>query len=76
VSSSTANDSTQARTNAAKARTVRCPTCAAEIRLVGRLLIGEVLGCGRCGAQLEVASSDPLELEALAKVEEDEEDFA
>jgi len=38
-------------------------------------MIGEVFGCGSCGTQLEVASTDPLILETLAKVEEDEEDF-
>ena len=38
-------------------------------------MIGEVFGCGNCHAQLEVASTDPLTLEMLAKVEEDEEDF-
>jgi lysine biosynthesis protein LysW len=39
------------------------------------MMIGEVFGCERCGAQVEVASTDPLELEPFAKVEEDEEDF-
>lgn len=49
-----------------------CPICRSEVRLLGRLLIGEVLGCGRCGAQLEVASPDPLELEPFARIEEEE----
>lgn len=57
-------------------KTARCPGCGGEVRLVGRLLIGEVFGCGQCGAQLEVASSDPVELEPFARVEEEEEDFA
>lgn len=39
---------------------------------MGRLLIGEVIGCGQCGAQLEVASPEPLELEPFARVEEEE----
>jgi lysine biosynthesis protein LysW len=56
-------------------RTAPCPDCGAEVRLVGRVLIGEVFGCGRCGAQLEVASSDPVVLEPFARVEEDEQDF-
>jgi lysine biosynthesis protein LysW len=56
-------------------RCARCPDCGAEVRLVGRLLIGEVFGCGQCGAQLEVANSDPLELEPFAKVEIEEEDL-
>ena len=52
-----------------------CPECRSEIKLPGRVLIGEVFGCGSCGAQLEIANTDPLTLEPLAKVEEDEEDF-
>jgi lysine biosynthesis protein LysW len=39
-------------------------------------MIGEVCECKGCHAQLEVASVSPLVLEPLAKVEEDEEDFA
>lgn len=45
------------------------------MRVVGRLLIGEVFGCGRCGAQLEVASSDPVVLEPFRRIEAEEEDF-
>lgn len=56
-------------------KSAQCPECGAEVRLVGRLLIGEVFGCSQCKAQLEVASSDPLELEPFARVEEEEEDF-
>ena len=52
-----------------------CPVCGAEVRLLGRLLIGEVFGCGSCEAQLEVASPDPLELEPFARIEEEEEDL-
>ena len=58
-----------------QSRTASCPDCGGEVRLVSRLMIGEVFGCGSCGTQLEVASTDPLILETLAKVEEDEEDF-
>lgn len=57
-------------------RIATCPECGGDVRLVGRLMIGEVFGCGKCGAQLEVASPDPVVLEPLAKIEEDEEDFA
>jgi len=39
-------------------------------------MIGEVFGCGSCGTPFEVASTDPLTLEPLAKIDEDEEDFA
>jgi len=43
------------------------------VRLLGRLLIGEVVGCNRCAAQLEVAASDPLILEPLARIEDEDE---
>jgi lysine biosynthesis protein LysW len=58
-----------------KTRTAVCPLCDAEVRLLGRLLVGEVFGCGKCGAQLEVASPDPVVLEPLARIEEEEEDL-
>lgn len=50
-------------------RSGACPECEAQVRLVGRLLVGEVVGCGACGAQLEVACPDPIVLEPLARVE-------
>jgi len=45
------------------------------VALEGRPLIGEVVECPQCKAQLEVAGIIPLVLECLAKVEVDEEDF-
>lgn len=45
------------------------------MRLLGRLLIGEVFGCGRCGAQLEIANSDPAVLEPFARIDQEEEDY-
>ena len=56
-------------------RASTCPVCNVELRLLGRLLIGEVFGCGRCGAPLEVSSLEPLALEPFARVEEEEEDL-
>ena len=58
-----------------QSRTASCPVCSGKVRLVGRLMIGEVLRCSNCGTQLEVASTDPLVMETLARVDEDEEDF-
>jgi lysine biosynthesis protein LysW len=43
--------------------------------LLGRVLVGEVFGCAHCGAQLEVVSPEPLVLEPLARIEEEEEDL-
>ena len=55
-------------------RTATCPECGADVRLIGRLLIGEVFGCGRCTAQLEIASSDPAVLEPIAKIDDGEDE--
>jgi lysine biosynthesis protein LysW len=54
-----------------KSQTATCPDCGADVRLLGRAMIGEVFGCGACGAQLEVASLSPPQLEPLARVDED-----
>jgi len=45
------------------------------VRLLGRLLVGEVFGCASCEAQIEVVSPDPLELEPFARIEFEEEDL-
>lgn len=55
-----------------KVRAALCPECGAEVRLFGRLLIGEVFGCGECGAQLEIANPEPLVLEPFARIETEE----
>jgi len=61
-------------TTETRSRSAPCPRCKGAVPLQGRPLIGEVLGCERCGAQLEVASLEPVELEPFAKVDEDEGD--
>ena len=55
-------------------RTAHCPECGAQLRLIGRLLIGEVFGCGHCTAQLEIASYDPAVLEPIARIDETEDE--
>lgn len=47
-----------------------CPDCGAAVRLAGRPLIGEVVGCGACGSALEVVSLAPPTLEPLARIDE------
>lgn len=54
-----------------KSQTATCPACGADVRLLGRPMIGEVFGCGACGAQLEVANLSPAQLEPLARIDED-----
>ena len=58
-----------------KSRVAPCRVCNGGVALEGRPMIGEVVECPHCNAQLEVASIDPLVLELLAKVEVEEEDF-
>ena len=53
----------------------RCVECDAHLELESRLLVGEVVQCERCQAQLEVADVDPVRLAPLARIEEEEEDF-
>lgn len=53
-----------------KNTTASCPDCGAAVRLAGRPLIGEVVGCGACGAPLEVVHLAPATLEPLARIDE------
>jgi lysine biosynthesis protein LysW len=55
-----------------KTRTASCPDCGGEVRVFERVLIGEVLGCEGCCAQLEAAETDPLRLVPLARVDDEE----
>lgn len=56
-----------------EAQTAPCPLCHAAVRVLGRVLIGEVLSCGVCGEPLEIAGLAPLVLEPLARVDDLEE---
>lgn len=54
---------------------VNCPSCDAVMDVdVEDLDEGDALSCDECGANLSVASLDPLELESLDEEEEDEEE--
>ncbi len=52
-----------------------CLKCGQGLELEARLLVGEVLHCERCGAQLEVTELDPLVLAPRARVEDEEEAY-
>lgn len=56
-------------------QTVLCCTCGTELAIGPRPFMGEVLGCSRCGAQLEVVQIRPPLCEPIAKIEADEDDF-
>ncbi len=54
---------------------VNCPNCDAVMDVDEEDLDeGDALTCEECGANLSVASLDPLELESLDDEEEEEED--
>lgn len=48
-----------------------CPECNAPIAMDGNTLMGEILVCPDCGAELEVTALSPLAL-ALAPHEEED----
>lgn len=54
---------------------VNCPSCDAVMDVDEEDLDeGDALSCDECGANLSVASLDPLELESLDEEEEEEEE--
>ena len=50
--------------------TALCPECDAEITLHSPI-VGEIIPCADCGAELEVIALEPLTLELAPEVEED-----
>ncbi len=58
-------------TQTTQGRTVECPECANNIALAANILVGEILDCGDCGAELEVRATDPVRVEIAPEVEED-----
>ncbi len=48
-----------------------CPVCASEIEFEADTIKGELLSCPDCGAELEVVSIDPDEVEPAPELDED-----
>ena len=48
-----------------------CPECDAEITIPAGAMENELIACAECGAELEIISLDPLELDLAPEVEED-----
>ena len=48
-----------------------CPECIAEITLENDTIVGEIIVCPDCGADLEVISLEPPELDLAPMEEED-----
>ena len=48
-----------------------CPVCAAAVELAHDAMVGELLVCEDCGAELELKSIKPAVLEEAPAAEED-----
>ncbi len=51
-------------------RQCECPECAATLTL-DDVMVGELIPCIECGAELEIMGVDPLTIELAPEVEED-----
>jgi len=49
----------------------KCLECEADLELPNDCVIGEIVPCGECGCEMEVASLDPPVLELAPDIEED-----
>jgi alpha-aminoadipate carrier protein LysW len=47
-----------------------CPECGGEFP-VANVIVGEILPCPDCGVELEVRSTDPIQLELAPEIQED-----
>ncbi len=48
-----------------------CPECYAEVPIPSDVMENELVSCPDCGAELEIISLNPLELDLAPEVEED-----
>ena len=48
-----------------------CPVCGAVIDIAEGTVVGELIECAECGAELEVTSVEPIEIQEAPEVEED-----
>lgn len=48
-----------------------CPECEANVELGNNVEKGEIVQCPDCGVELEVVSTDPVELGVAPEEEED-----
>ena len=51
--------------------TAPCPECEGNVELPADAMVGEIVPCAGCGAELEVASLEPAALKLAPEVEED-----
>lgn len=48
-----------------------CPVCAADVEINSDVVLGELITCPECGAELEIINLEPLELAEAPQEEED-----
>jgi len=48
-----------------------CPECEGGVEIPTDAMENELVSCPECGAELEIMSLDPMELELAPEVEED-----
>ena len=47
----------------------RCPACGEPLNLDPEVVLGEVVWCDHCGVELEVISTEPVQLELFEEEE-------
>jgi len=52
-------------------QTVDCPECGGGVELDTGVMAHEILQCFECGVELEVLSTDPVEVDLAPEIEED-----
>lgn len=55
----------------ATSTSVKCTECGGDIEVNANVIVGEILVCGSCGAELEVRNTRPLTVELAPEVRED-----
>lgn len=48
-----------------------CTECEGPIEVPGDVIVGEIVPCASCGAELEVTGTEPLEVAPAPEVQED-----
>ena len=51
--------------------TVICVECDGDVDIADDVIVGEIVECADCGAELEVTAVSPVTLELAPEVEED-----
>lgn len=50
---------------------IECPECVGDVPVPGDAMQNEIIMCPECGAELEILSLEPLQVDYAPEVEED-----